>query len=228
MTTHSINNSHYNINSNEVQEDTLLQRQSEEINMNVANHDNTQSNDNNGITTNDANNLIYESPQQQSAYSFKRNIVSEESFRIDSRKATLNYLFGFIPWRGHLGERPLDTRSKHIQSLYSHSLDSVQEEIQQLQQTTQQQSQKQKQQELSLNLLGNYLYLYAFGWWLSALYLVFAIACCITVVFVPHGILMFQLSKYYWWPFDKLIIVDKQAPVRYNYILSCIIEFVSH
>ena len=119
--------------------------------------------------------------------------------RIDERKQTLNYLFGFIPWRGHLGFRPINKRSKNIQELYGHVDDNILDE---------RKFARLSFWQVAVEQIGNYGYLIFFGWWIAALHFIVAMFCFLSLVFIPHGTMLLQMAKYYLWPFNKIVAVD--------------------
>uniref|UniRef100_A0AAY4CVG4 Uncharacterized protein n=1 Tax=Denticeps clupeoides TaxID=299321 RepID=A0AAY4CVG4_9TELE len=103
---------------------------------------------------------------------------------VEAHKLANNYKFGFKKWKSHVTERPIEDRSDVIRELYS-ELNFV------------------KPFTGSLVSVGNVMYVFLFGWWVSLFYLLVSVVMFLTAVGVPYGKLCWNLSCYFMWPFGK-------------------------
>jgi len=107
---------------------------------------------------------------------------------VDHQKIIGNYLFGFKPWKGMLGERSLSKRSDTVKKLYMWN------------------DRKPKMTTKSLFLnVGNVLYAMIIGWWMFLMYIIVGALCFIPIVTIPYGRKCFSLAFYFFYPFGKYI-----------------------
>ncbi|XP_062374671.1 cation/H+ exchanger protein 1 [Sardina pilchardus] len=105
---------------------------------------------------------------------------------VEAHREANNYRFGFRKWKSHVTERPFEHRSEDIKELYS-DLNFI------------------KPVRGSPISVGNIVYLFLFGWWISLVYLLVCILMFISIIGFPYGKLCFKLACYFLWPFGKAI-----------------------
>ncbi|XP_069812363.1 uncharacterized protein [Dendropsophus ebraccatus] len=115
----------------------------------------------------------------------KTTITAENE--VEALKLSNNYKFGFKKWKSHVTERPWEDRSEIVKELYS-ELNVVKTSVD------------------STLTFGNILYLLLFGWWISLFYLLISIVMFISILGYPYGVLCLRLSRYFVWPFGKVIL----------------------
>uniref|UniRef100_A0A671YUV0 Cation/H+ exchanger protein 1 n=1 Tax=Sparus aurata TaxID=8175 RepID=A0A671YUV0_SPAAU len=103
---------------------------------------------------------------------------------VEANREANNYKFGFRKWKAHVTERPIEDQSDLIKELYS-DLTVV------------------KPREGSVLTLGNILYVFLFGWWISLIYLLICPVMCLTIFGVPYGKLCLKMAWYFIWPFGR-------------------------
>uniref|UniRef100_A0A672JIE9 Putative cation exchanger C521.04c n=1 Tax=Salarias fasciatus TaxID=181472 RepID=A0A672JIE9_SALFA len=116
----------------------------------------------------------------------KRTIRAENE--VEANKLVNNYRFGFRKWKSHVTARPFEVRSDVVKELYS-ELNVVKPHTGPGQFIT----------------LGNILYVFLFGWWVSLTYLLVSILMFVTIAGVPYGKLCYKLCCYFLWPFGSTI-----------------------
>ncbi|OWF41281.1 putative cation exchanger C521.04c [Mizuhopecten yessoensis] len=105
---------------------------------------------------------------------------------VEAHKISNNYLFGFKKWKGHVTDRPLNTRSEVVQNLYE-DFDKI------------------KPVNVSTARPSNILYVLLFGWWMALLYLIVGCLMFITLVGWNYGVYCWTLARYFLWPFGKFV-----------------------
>ena len=153
-------------------------------------------------------------PQQQQLTEYEATIQHDENptvetdaspsstdNRIDDKKNTGNYLFGFKPWKGMLGEQRMDEsmRTEQVKQLRmwnNKDLTSVK-----------------KSRFLSV---GNVLYTLLFGWWMFLSYIIVGMLCFMLIFTIPYGKKCFRLSVYFLYPFGKYLEVMPNYRQIYN------------
>nr|CAG4711057.1 unnamed protein product [Naegleria fowleri] len=127
-------------------------------------------------------------------------VLEPASNPIDSHKNVGNYLFGFKPWKGMLGERKLEDRSEKVKQLYMWNSKSNLRGVQ-------------KSRFLSV---GNVLYLLWIGWWMFLIYMLVGVLSCVLIVTIPYGKKCFSFAFYYLYPFGKYIEVMRNYRKIYH------------
>ncbi|EFC44904.1 predicted protein [Naegleria gruberi] len=115
-------------------------------------------------------------------------VVERASNKIDTTKNYQNYLFGFKPWKGMLGERKFEERSDKVKQLHMWNDRSL--------------SSFEKKSFLSI---GNVLYVIFIGWWMFLTYLMVGVLSCLAIFTIPYGLKCFKFSFYYLYPFGKYV-----------------------
>ncbi|XP_042561713.1 putative cation exchanger C521.04c, partial [Clupea harengus] len=105
---------------------------------------------------------------------------------VEANKEANNYRFGFRKWKSHVTERPIEDQSDVVKELYS-ELSFI------------------KPDTGSPISVGNIVYLFLFGWWISLAYFLVCGLMFISIIGVPYGKLCWKLACYFLWPFDKAI-----------------------
>jgi Ca2+:H+ antiporter len=114
---------------------------------------------------------------------------------LEERKMELNKLFGFIKWKSHVTERPLEERSEVVRALY------------------QEPSTLQPMVEANMLLsAGNIFYVVLIGWWLSAVYAMAGALLTVTVVGLPYASICWTLAGFFLWPFGKFLQLVHDGP----------------
>ncbi|KAM9334972.1 cation/H+ exchanger protein 1 [Symphorus nematophorus] len=103
---------------------------------------------------------------------------------VEAHREANNYKFGFRKWKGNVTERPIEDRSEVVKELYS-DLSIV------------------KSPEGSVITVGNIIYVFLFGWWISLIYFLICPVMFLTILGFPYGKLCFKMAKYFIWPFGK-------------------------
>ncbi|XP_040886289.1 cation/H+ exchanger protein 1 [Toxotes jaculatrix] len=112
---------------------------------------------------------------------------------VEAHREANNYKFGFRKWKGNVTERPIEDRSDIIKELYS-DLSVV------------------KPREGSVVTVGNIVYIFLFGWWISLIYLLICSIMFLTILGAPYGKLCLKMAWYFIWPFGKS--VEKASDIR--------------
>ncbi|XP_042367395.1 cation/H+ exchanger protein 1 isoform X2 [Plectropomus leopardus] len=105
---------------------------------------------------------------------------------VEAHREANNYKFGFRKWKGNVTEKPIEDRSDIIKELHS-DLSIV------------------KPQGGSVLTIGNIVYVFLFGWWISLIYLLISPVMFLTIICAPYGKLCLKMARYFIWPFGKSI-----------------------
>ncbi|KAM9328399.1 cation/H+ exchanger protein 1 [Pholidichthys leucotaenia] len=105
---------------------------------------------------------------------------------VEAHREANNYKFGFRKWKGNVTEKPIEDRSESIKELYS-DLSVV------------------KPQKGSVVSIGNIVYVFLFGWWISFIYLLICPVMFLTFFGAPYGKVCLKMACYVMWPFGKSI-----------------------
>ncbi|XP_028306301.1 cation/H+ exchanger protein 1 isoform X2 [Gouania willdenowi] len=105
---------------------------------------------------------------------------------VEAHREANNYKFGFRKWKGNVTEKPIEDRSDIDKELYS-DLVYV------------------KPHEGSMVSVGNIVYVFVFGWWISMVYLLLSPVLFLTILGAPYGKLCLKIAWYFIWPFGKSI-----------------------
>ncbi|XP_059181905.1 cation/H+ exchanger protein 1 [Centropristis striata] len=105
---------------------------------------------------------------------------------VEAHREANNYKFGFRKWKGNVTEKPIEDRSEIIKELHS-DLSIV------------------KPREGSVITVGNIVYVFLFGWWISLIYFLICPLMFLTILGAPYGKLCFRMACYFIWPFGKSI-----------------------
>uniref|UniRef100_A0A096MHR4 Cation/H+ exchanger protein 1 n=1 Tax=Poecilia formosa TaxID=48698 RepID=A0A096MHR4_POEFO len=105
---------------------------------------------------------------------------------VEAHREANNYKFGFRKWKGNVTEKPIEDRSDIDKELHT-DLSIV------------------KNTEVPVVTVGNIVYVFLFGWWVSLTYLLICPVMFLTVFGVPYGKVCLKLAWYIIWPFGKSI-----------------------
>uniref|UniRef100_H3CQ62 Cation/H+ exchanger protein 1 n=1 Tax=Tetraodon nigroviridis TaxID=99883 RepID=H3CQ62_TETNG len=105
---------------------------------------------------------------------------------VEAHREANNYKFGFRKWKGNVTEKPMEDRSDIDKELYS-DLRTV------------------KPLEGSVFTLGNILYVFLFGWWISLIYILICPVMFFASCGSPYGKLCLKMALYFIWPFGKSV-----------------------
>uniref|UniRef100_A0A8C5HFH5 Putative cation exchanger C521.04c n=1 Tax=Gouania willdenowi TaxID=441366 RepID=A0A8C5HFH5_GOUWI len=93
---------------------------------------------------------------------------------VEAHREANNYKFGFRKWKGNVTEKPIEDRSDIDKELYS-DLVYV------------------KPHEGSMVSVGNIVYVFVFGWWISMVYLLLSPVLFLTILGAPYGAVILGL-----------------------------------
>ncbi|XP_076578769.1 cation/H+ exchanger protein 1 [Chaetodon auriga] len=124
---------------------------------------------------------------------------------VEAHREANNYKFGFRKWKGNVTERPIEDRSDIIKELYS-DLSIV------------------KPREGSVVTVGNIIYVFLFGWWISLIYFLLCPVMFLTILLAPYGKLCLKMAWYFIWPFGKSL--EKTGVVKRSMLRPPTIEVI--
>jgi len=110
---------------------------------------------------------------------------------IEEKHHQMDALFGIMPFKASVTEKPLELHSEVVQKLYAKPSEPLNLE---------------PVRWYSCSSIGNYIWVIICGWWLFLVYLLVACALFVTFVGRYHGRVCFNLAKYYLWPFGKVVL----------------------
>jgi len=109
---------------------------------------------------------------------------------IEDKHQQMNTLFGIMPFKNNVMERPLEMHSKAVRELYQEKpiTDAAMEK------------------PGKCVSLGNWMWVILCGWWMFLVYSLVGVLLTITWIGRDHGKLAFLMAKYYLWPFGKVVM----------------------
>ncbi|KAM4712314.1 cation/H+ exchanger protein 1 isoform 2-T2 [Anableps anableps] len=103
---------------------------------------------------------------------------------VEAHREANNYKFGFRKWKGNVTEKPIEDRSDIDKELHT-DLSIV--------------------KHIEVVTVGNILYVFLFGWWISLFYLLICPVMFLTILGAPYGKVCLKLAWYVIWPFGKSV-----------------------
>ncbi|MEQ2310453.1 hypothetical protein AMECASPLE_008995 [Ameca splendens] len=104
---------------------------------------------------------------------------------VEAHREANNYKFGFRKWKGNVTKKPIEDRSDIDKELHTDL--SIVKHI------------------APVVTVGNIVYVFLFGWWISLIYLLICPVMFLTILGAPYGKVCLKLAWYVIWPFGKSV-----------------------